>query len=208
MSELARVGVACAAPAELDDVHLVLDKVAVVQPPGDVGDGSARPLLLTTLLPSSPKLMLNVESDDVGTLTRRSCGCDIGSAGLEVHLHGIRSAEKLTTEGMSFLQSELVVLVEHELPARFGGGPTDYQLVEEEAADGVPRVCLVVSPRIGVLDEGAVVTAALEALARGGAAQAMMADVWRSGSTLRVVRREPHQTASAKILPLHVSRAP
>ena len=31
-----------------------------------------------------------------------------------------------------------------------------------------------------------------------------MADEWRQGDTLRVVRRAPYETGSAKILPLHV----
>jgi len=32
----------------------------------------------------------------------------------------------------------------------------------------------------------------------------MMAGYWRDAQTLRVVRREPHATRAAKILPLHV----
>jgi hypothetical protein len=32
----------------------------------------------------------------------------------------------------------------------------------------------------------------------------IMSDKWRQGQTLRVVRREPYTTASAKILPLHM----
>jgi hypothetical protein len=32
----------------------------------------------------------------------------------------------------------------------------------------------------------------------------MMAGIWAEGETLRVERREPYATSSAKILPLHV----
>jgi len=31
-----------------------------------------------------------------------------------------------------------------------------------------------------------------------------MSEKWRQGQTLRVARREPYATASAKILPLHM----
>ena len=35
----------------------------------------------------------------------------------------------------------------------------------------------------------------------------VMTQHWRQGETLKVVRREPYQTASAKILPLHLQRS-
>ena len=34
----------------------------------------------------------------------------------------------------------------------------------------------------------------------------VMTQHWRQGGTLKLVRREPYQTASAKILPLHLDR--
>ena len=34
----------------------------------------------------------------------------------------------------------------------------------------------------------------------------MMAEIWRQGQTLRVVRKEPFSTGVAKILPLHRNR--
>ncbi len=94
-------------------------------------------LLFTTLLPTSAKVLLNFESDDYGViLTERECGCPIGELGFERHLHTIRSYEKLTSEGMNFVGGDLLRLVEEVLPSRFGGGPPDYQLVEEEV-DGL-----------------------------------------------------------------------
>jgi len=36
----------------------------------------------------------------------------------------------------------------------------------------------------------------------------MMADLWREGRTLRVVRGEPFVTGAAKILPLHILKKP
>jgi hypothetical protein len=205
MSELARVGVACAQPSAVDDVHLLLDKLAFVQRERELPGGGERigALHLTTLLPSCPKLMLNVEVDDYGRLERRSCGCVVGDLGLTLHLSEIRSYEKLTTEGMNFVGDELVSLVEVVLPARFGGSPADYQLVEQEV-DGLTQVCVVASPRLGPLDEGAVIETVLTALASGPSYRAMMASIWRDAGTLRLLRREPYATESAKVLPLHV----
>jgi len=76
--------------------------------------------------------------------------------GYRTHLHSIRSYEKLTSEGMNFVGSDLLAVIETVLPSRFGGGPPDYQLVEEEV-DGLPKVSVYVSPRLGDIDEAAVV---------------------------------------------------
>ncbi len=204
MAELGNIGMGCAAPGELDDVHLLTDKIAVIQRRKSVGgDGlDVGALVYTTILPSSPKLMLNVESDDYGVLEDRSCGCAIGEAGFTKHLSGIRSYEKLTSGGVTFLGTELLRLVEEVLPGRFGGNPTDYQLAEEEEG-GLPRVNIVVSPRVGSVDEETVINTVYRALLPypGGD---VMSERWQQGRMLRVVRREPYTTASAKILPLHI----
>jgi hypothetical protein len=203
MTEIGRVGNACGTPAALDDLHLLIDHLGVIQGQRNLDGKSIGVLIFTSLLPSAPKLMLNVESDDYGTLATRSCGCLLGELGLELHVHGVRSYEKLTSEGMTFVGSDLIDLVDELLPGRFGGEPTDYQLVEEEV-DGLPEVKIVVSPRVGEVEEGEVVAAVLAKLREGSGYRQMMADIWRTGDMLRVVRREPYTTGSAKILPLHV----
>ena len=169
MSEVGRVGLACAAPAAVDDVHLMLDKLAVLQRPRQVpGTGeSVNALFYTTLRASSPKLMINVETDDHAIVEDRSCGCAIGELGFSRHLHTIRSYEKLTSEGMTLRGADVVALLERTLPDRFGGAPTDYQLVEE--LDGaLPSLSIVISPRVGEVDEQEVVEVVLSELARGG----------------------------------------
>jgi hypothetical protein len=138
-------------------------------------------------------------------LEQRRCGCTWDALGFPWHLTTIRSYEKLTTEGMHFVGADLIALVDDVLPARFGGSATDYQLVEEEE-DGLTRVSLVVSPRLGPLDEMAVRAVALETLAAPGRVHHLMAGVWRDSGTLRVVRREPHVTRTGKIQTLHVVR--
>jgi len=146
--------------------------------------------------------MLNVESDDYGSLETRNCGCRVGELGYSMHLSNIRSYEKLTSEGVSFLGTELLRLLEEVLPHRFGGNPTDYQFAEEEV-DGLPKVNIVVSPRVGALDDEAVINTVVNSLVSYPGGDIMIRQ-WRQGNTLHVVRREPYATSSAKILPLHI----
>lgn len=205
-SEVGHLGLACADPTAVDDVHVLTDKMAVIQRSRRHGDASpVDALFWTTLLPSTPKVMLNVETGDAAILSERACGCALGAAGFHAHLHTVRSYEKLTTEGMHFLGSEILVLVDSVLPGKFGGVPTDYQFVEEER-DGLRTVSLVVSPRVGAVDEAVLVATVLETLGAFPGGTRMMADYWRDGRTVRVVRREPHATSAAKVQPLHVVR--
>ena len=204
ITEMSFVGAPCATPDALDDVHLLTDKVAVLVRPKHTGAASVDALIYTTLLPSSPKLLINVESGDYATRSSRACGCSMGRLGFTQHLSEIRSYEKLTSEGVTFLGTELLRLVEEVLPTSFGGSPTDYQLVETEE-HGLTRILIVANPSLGPLDERTVVHHVLETLSRypGGS---VMTQHWRQGETLTLVRREPYQTASAKVLPLHLHR--
>src|SRR4029079_17716597 len=127
------------------------------------GAASVDALIYTTILPSSPKLLINVESGDYATVSSRACDCPMGRLGFTTHLSQIRSYEKLTSEGVTFLGTELLRLIEEVLPKAFGGAPTDYQLVEAEES-GFSRILVVASPALGALDEGAVVQCVLETL--------------------------------------------
>ena len=124
--------------------------------------------------------------------------------GIRYHLHTIRSYEKLTSEGMSFLGSDLLSLVEDVLPRRFGGCPTDYQFVEPER-DGLPRVSLVVGPGVGELDEDG----SFAPRSSTSAAVGEDRDDGRHlgpGAHTRVERGDPHVTPGGKILPLQPRR--
>jgi hypothetical protein len=198
------VGIACASPEAVDEVHIMSEALGVIQRERPVAGGeSVGALLYTTLLPACPKMMINLESDDYAVLSRRSCGCPLSDAGFELHLHTIRSYEKLTSEGMSFLGSELITLIEEVLPASFGGDLLDYQLAETEEGS-LTRVEIVVSPSIGAIDEKGLLERVLSFLRSRGPAQRMMADVWEASGTVKVVRREPEATRASKVLPLHV----
>jgi hypothetical protein len=206
MAELGLLGIGCPASRAIDEVHIFSDKLAVLQLATPVAGGPAvAALLFTSLLPSCPKLMLNVDSGDYGVLETRACDCAFGAVGLSRRLSGVRSYEKLTSEGINYLGSDLITLLEETLPARFGGGPTDYQLVEEEI-DGLPKVSIAVSPGVGGLDEEELVRTVLRALgSEDGGRQ--MARAWSEGQTLRVVRRQPYPGRSGKIQALHMIRS-
>jgi hypothetical protein len=204
-TELGRIGAACTAPGHVDEVHLLTDKFAFLQraAPGDPAgySGQVAALMITTLLPSISKIMLNVDSGDCGEIRRRDCGCPLGALGLDLHAWHLRSHEKLTSEGLNYLRGDLTALVEHVLPERFGGHASDYQLVEIED-EGMPFVEIVVSPRVGPV-EAAAVSAAVYDWLRTRPGEELMADFWQDARTVRVVRRAPYATGAAKVLPLH-----
>ena len=206
MSEAGNVGIGCPHGEALDDMHVYRPKIAFIQRPKDLPDGTSKvdALYMTTLLTRTPKIMLNLETGDYGVLSRRKCGCPLGEIGLDVHIHTLRSFDKLTTGGMHFLGSDVLTLVEQVLPAKHGGYPTDYQFVEQEQSDALSRVNIVVSPRVDGIVEDDVIQTTLEFLGSRSRGDRAMANHWREGQTLRVVREEPLANDVGKILPLRV----
>jgi hypothetical protein len=205
MGEVGNIGMACADPVELDDVHISSHKMAVLLRPGLSNGCLNDAFYLTTLAPVCPKIMLNVASGDYGVLEERECGCAMGELGFRQHIHSIRSYEKLTSDGMQFLGSDLLLLLEQVLPQQFGGGPHDYQFVETEV-EGVTKVQLIASDRLGPLEEERVLQTTLEFLGSRAPENRMMVQRWKEGETLSVKRAEPYVTKAAKLLPLHLLR--
>jgi hypothetical protein len=206
--ESGHIGYGCLSPAAADDLHLLSDLQAVIQP-GEPSNGTALPaeaLLLTSLRLSAPFILLNVASGDQARLEQRACGCPLHALGWTTHLHTIRSYAKLTTAGMTFLDADLIRVLEEVLPARFGGGPTHYQLVEEEQANGRPTLRLLVHPLVGPVDSAAVADAFFSAIGTAPGAARVMELFWRDAGVLRVERLAPLATATGKIQHLHQHR--
>lgn len=201
------VGGSCPNSIE-DDVHLFKDSLAVIQHGRKVIHAGVEvdAFLFTSLLPAAPKILLNVESGDYGVIETRSCGCKLDVLGFNDHISHIRGFDKLTGEGMTFISTDLINIIEQVLPATFGGASTDYQIVEEEDERGYTRLNLVVSPGLGAIDEAKLIQTVLSELGKGKDTQRMMAEVWSKANTIQVKRTQPFATARGKLLPLHIKK--
>jgi hypothetical protein len=107
---------------------------------------------------------------------------------------------------MTFLDLDLVRVLEEMLPGRFGGGPTQYQLEEAEDEAGRPGLRLLVDPALGPLDEGAIAEVFLSAISAGTGIARIMGQVWRGAQVPRVERQPPIALANGKIHQLHQMR--
>jgi hypothetical protein len=203
-SEVGHLGISCPSPDHADDLHLVTDVISVGQHEREHHGMRVLPLLFTTLHPLARKVLINVETDDTGVLEERSCGCLLEQIGFTTHVHGVRSFGKLTTEGMTVLNADLVRIAEELLPARFGGAVGHYQFMESEAPDGLMHVTLLVDPEVGGVDPALVVQTVLDDLKKGRPGYQLAAEVWRQAETVRVDRRKPIATARGKVLPLYI----
>lgn len=208
LGEVGRMAMGCGNPTDCNDLHLMHDAFVLYSHPHEVPgfDLEVPAFNITTLLPTTPKIMLNVEIDDYGIVEERQCGCEFEALGFTTHLREIRSYSKLTGEGVTLVGSELVHLLEHELPARYGGSAIDYQFQEQEDERGLTRLYLVISPRISIADEAEVSAYVMDALRRSSAMANVARTVWQSAGALVIKRSEPVWTARGKLMPLHIQR--
>jgi hypothetical protein len=209
-AETGRIALGCASPADDDptDMHVAADSAAIVAFPREVPDSgeTVTSLHVTSIVDTMPKILLNFELDDFGDVGERRCGCPLDALGLRTHVRGVRSFRKLVSEGVSLIGGDMIRILEEVLPARFGGTPLDYQLVEEEDERGFTRLSLRVSPRIRIDDDAAVVREVLDALARTSVAADMARAFWQAADSLRLVRAQPIVSARGKQMSLHVMR--
>ncbi len=72
------------------------------------------------MLYESPKILLNVGMGDYGRVRQAECDCQFGQLGFDTHVSDIRSYEKLTGEGVTFVDMDFVRILEKELPMLSG----------------------------------------------------------------------------------------
>jgi hypothetical protein len=204
------IGNGCRSPLAPDEVHLFHDSLAVIQPSrhSEAPTLPSDALLVSSLRATAPLTLLNVSLGDRAVMIIRRCDCSLERLGWTTHVHTVRSFEKLTAAGMTFLDTDVIRILEQVLPARFGGSPTDYQLLEEEGDDGRPILRLLVHPNVGPVDGEVVAETFLAAVGDGSSTAKIMGSVWRDARLLRVERRPPLVTASGKILHVHAERRP
>jgi hypothetical protein len=209
ISEAGVIAAGCNMPySQSDHCHLYEDTTAIITHKCKVphSDTIVDAYLFTSILYESPKLLLNVGMGDFGDVYSHACDCGFGQVGFDACLSNIRSYEKLTGEGVTFVDTDFVWIIEKKLPDIYGGRSTDYQVVEEEDANGIPRLRLLVSPRVGDVNETKVVNTFMKLLRRAedqGWAQSGT-EMWKQSGMVQVVRDFPISTASGKILPFHL----
>jgi hypothetical protein len=202
------VGSGCGNPLYPDHIHVNQHMLALIQHPRSLTDEGPPiyPLLWTAVYPSTSTLILNVESGDYAMLERSHCGCALEQVGFGLRVHHIKSFEKFTSEGMNYFYGDLFEFFEKILPSEFGGGPGDYQLVEEEGSNGQTRLTLLVHPEVGEVNEERLLSRLQEHMEEGSRGNRFMSRVWQDAGTFRIRREVPHASPRGKILPLHIPR--
>ncbi len=207
-NELMIIGQGCTNADMPDDMHFLSDKLAVIQRDRKVdhSDMAVEAFFFTTLLKSSPKIFLNTETGDYGCVETKHCGCALERLGFNRHIHTVRSFEKLTAEGATFVGSDLIPLVQRTLPAAFGGDAIDYQFLEEADEDGIPKLYILISPELGDIDEDRLREVVFETLTAGEYSHAYSRSYWTQAGTIMIKRMRPIPTARGKIVPLQIRR--
>ncbi|MFC2067869.1 hypothetical protein ACFLTP_02500 [Chloroflexota bacterium] len=205
ISEIGRIGAGCLNDGADDDVHLFHDATAVIQHSRKVehADIFVDAFVFTTILPSVPKILINVESDDYGIMETRSCDCLFGQLGFDRHMYNIRSFAKLTGSGMTIIGTDIVHILEEVLPRTYGGAATDYQILEEEDNTGETHLSLIISPKVEAVDESDVIATVLNELHNGVYGGKLAAGLWSQARTIQVKRMHPISTWG-KVAPLHL----
>jgi hypothetical protein len=208
ISEMGWVGCSCPQMHGTNSVHVMRDSVAVIsrRRRAPLSDIEVDSLLFTTLLPWSAYIMINVEMEDSGVLEPAGCGCALASMGFNQQLSNIYSYGKLTGHGVTLLGRDMLTILEKILPERFGGAPTDYQLVERDGP-GQTITELRVSPRVVKASEDEVREVFMTELKRlwGGS---LTHRQWSHADAVRVVFGEPIVSGDRKINPLVLLGSP
>ena len=204
VSEVGLVGHSCRRMQTGNRVHLFRDGMAVIshRRRAPLADVEVDSLLFTPLLPFCPYAVVNAEMDDSGVIEPANCDCLFSRLGFTEQVRDVFSFGKLTGQGMTLVGSDLVRILEEVLPARLGGAPGDYQLVEHEGA-AQTQITLRVSPRVRGLSAEKARACFLDATREcfGGA---LAARTWSHAEGVSVVMAEPLSTMTGKVLPLHL----
>jgi phenylacetate-coenzyme A ligase PaaK-like adenylate-forming protein len=207
IAEVGPVGYGCYSMDTGNSVHLFHDSVAAINYSqlAPLSEVEVNSLQFTTLLPTSAKILINVDMDDVGNIEPVDCDCLWARSGFDKKISNIHSVGKLTGYGMTLVGTEIVQILEEKLPKRFGGSPADYQLVEQEGT-AETRLVLRVSPRVKTCSPTEVRDVFLKEI-RACYAGCLASRVWDHADALLVTQAEPLVTPGGKVLPLQLLRS-
>jgi hypothetical protein len=202
-TELGTIGFACRGMKD-NCVHLFRDSVALIAyaRPAPFSEFEVNALLVTTLTPYAPHILINAEFDDSGVIEPARCDCAYAAAGFTEQIRDISSFGKLTGQGMTLVGTDIVRVLEEVLPTRFGGGPGDYQLVEREGR-AQAELSLRVSPRVRLGSPDAVKECFLTEI-RKMKKGAVASRVLKYAEAVEVLSAQPISTRAGKVLALHL----
>ncbi len=202
-TETGLIGAACANGNRPDEMHLYLDRFALIQSERTTAIGKCMvdSFLFTTLSPNTGKILLNTETGDFGKLRVKPCSCLFGGLGMNVHMSEVRSYDKLTGEGMTLLGSELDDIVGGFVESA-GGSPDDYQFWETQDDTGLSKLNIAISPALDSLNERDFKEAILKKLCDKNPGATITSRIWQQADTLQVVRAHPEMTKGFKMLPI------
>jgi hypothetical protein len=204
VSELGQVGVGCPQMKKGNTVHVCRDSLAVIsyRRTAPLTEVEIDSLMFTTLLPCAAFVLVNVEMDDSGVLEPARCDCGLKSMGFTQQVSNIYSYGRLTGQGMTLVGGDMLRILEHSLPRRFGGASTDYQLVECEGKNQT-EMELRVHPRVGAKSADEVRKFFLSEVKTlwGGA---LTRRTWEQTEGVRVVIAEPYVSGKHRVHPLHL----
>lgn len=200
-TESGLIGASCANRKPPDEMHIYLDRLAVIQMQRktNIGKHNINSFLFTSLLSTTGKVLFNTEIGDFGRLKVKPCSCLFGKLGMNVHVYAVRSYDKLTGEGMTLLGSELDDIIA-ELIENAGGCPDDYQFWESYDENGLYSLIIAISPNVSNLNEDNFKKAILERLRSRNSATAITSELWKQADTLQIVRAYPEMSKGFKKL--------
>lgn len=191
-TETGLIGAACPHGAPPDDMHVYLDRLAVVS--SEEGD---RELLYTTLLPGAGKIFLNTDIGDGGILDRKPCPCLFGRLGMDVRVSEVGSRERVTIEGMTVSVYELDAGL-GAVATGVGGNPDDIQFQEVRDERGFGRLRIVVSPELPVPADNRLVEMLFRNLEARDPGHRMTAVIWAQAGSVEVVTGRPEYSEGFK----------
>jgi hypothetical protein len=198
-TETGMIAGACGDAARAGEMHLYLDRLAVLAdgvpvapPPSPAITGM---LAFTSLAASAPLVLLNAELGDHGALRRGACGCALGAAGCLQRISDVTSPEKFAAEGVKLLAMQLAEEA-RRLVSSEGGTADDVQVWWRESDSAPGRLTVAVDPRVR-LDAARFER---EFLARVAALSggSLAAHLWQQAGTIRIVRAQPRPGPGAK----------